>query len=60
MFSTAQQYARLPGLFRQWDLQFIPDRESEYHIHFDSLTDDQTPLFVVYRRTARVDTEGQP
>ena len=51
IMSTAEpEYRRLPGLFRIWDLQFVLDRRDDYQIQFDSMTEDRTPLFAVYRR----------
>jgi hypothetical protein len=52
MHATETEYRRMPGLFRVWDLQFVLDRSTDYQIHFDSLTEDRTPLFAIYRRTA--------
>lgn len=50
MLTADADYIRMPGLFRLWDLQFVLDHRDDYHITFDSLTEDRTPLFVVYRR----------
>jgi hypothetical protein len=55
MVSQQDEYRRMPGLFRIWDLQFVLDGDADYQIHFDSLTDDRTPLFAVYRRTFGVE-----
>ena len=52
MHAHETEYRRMPGLFRVWDLQFVLDRSTDYQIHFESLTEDRTPLFAVYRRTA--------
>lgn len=44
------QFARMPGLYRLWDIQFILCGGDEYRIHFAELTEDGTPLFAVYRK----------
>lgn len=43
-------YRRLPGLFRLWDLQSVIDRRDEWQIHYAEMTGDGTPLFMVFRR----------
>ena len=44
------EFHRLPGLFRHWDLQQLLRGGDDYHVEYASLTEDGTPLFSVYRR----------
>ena len=45
-----EDYQRVPGLYRLWDIQFVIDRSQDWRITYDSLTEDGTPLFAVCRR----------
>lgn len=45
-----EDYRRMPGLFRLWDIQFVIERDDDWRIQYASLTEDGTPLFAVYRR----------
>ena len=45
-----EEFHRLPGLFRNWDLQQVLMGGDDYHVAYASLTEDGTPLFSVYRR----------
>lgn len=52
--TSCEEFHRPPGLYRLWDIQFVLNDQEEYRIHFDSLSEDRTPLFAIYRR--RLDT----
>jgi hypothetical protein len=43
------EYVRLPGLFRRWELEQIVDPGADYHLE-EAGSSDGTPLFAVYRR----------
>jgi hypothetical protein len=51
-------YRRLPGLYRCWDLQFLLSEGTDYRIDYAELTKDGTPLFAVYA-VIRTDLPGQ-
>lgn len=53
-------YTRLPGLFRLWDLPGVLRADGDYRIHYVEPTQDGTPLFAVYARPipAHFLTEG--
>lgn len=50
MDDITEEYRRMPGLFRLWDLQFVLERSDDWRIHYSELTEDGTPLFAIYRR----------
>jgi len=43
------EYVRLPGLFRRWELEQVVGVGAEYHLE-EAGSSDGTPLFAVYRR----------
>ena len=43
-------FLRVPGLFRSWEVQQVLDAEHEFHIEGAGSASDGTPLFAVYRR----------
>lgn len=45
-----EEFVRIPGLYRLWDLQSVINRTDDYQMHYVELTGDGTPLFAVYRR----------
>jgi hypothetical protein len=60
-FASAQSddFVRLPGLFRRWELEDVIDLDADFHFEDAGKTDDGTPLVSVYRRphTATDSTE---
>ena len=51
--SDISGFARMSGRFRLWDVQLILQGGDDYQVEYASLTEDGTPLFVVYRRPGR-------
>ncbi len=43
-------YTRLPGLFRLWDLPSVLRADGDYRIHYVEPTLDGTLLFAIYAR----------
>lgn len=44
------QYVRLPGLFRRWELEQVIEPGKDFHLEEAGTTSDGTPLFAVYWR----------
>lgn len=45
-----EQFIRLPGLFRRWEIEQVLEPGSDFHIEEAGEASDKTPLFAVYRR----------
>ena len=45
-----EQFIRLPGLFRRWEIEQVLVPGSDFHIEEAGDASDGTPLFAVYRR----------
>lgn len=45
-----EEFLRLPGLFRRWEIEQVIDSRAEFHLESAGSTSDGTPLFAVYRR----------
>jgi hypothetical protein len=43
-------FVRLPGLFRRWEIEQVVDPDAEFHIEGAGTAFDGTDLFAVYRR----------
>lgn len=43
-------FARLPGLFRRWEIEQVVDPGTDFHLEEAGDASDGTPLFAVYRR----------
>jgi len=43
-------FARLPGLFRRWELPQVLETGRDFHIEEAGVASDGTQLFAVYRR----------
>jgi hypothetical protein len=43
-------FVRLPGLFRRWEIEQVVDPNAEFHIEGAGTAFDGTDLFAVYRR----------
>ena len=48
--SDPEQFIRLPGLFRRWEIEQVLEPGSDFHIEEAGEASDGTPLFAVYRR----------
>lgn len=44
------EYLRMPGLFRRWEIEQVLDAGSEFHIEEAGTASDGTQLYAVYRR----------
>ena len=49
----ADDYVRLPGLYRRWELDRVIEPGTDLHIEEAGTASDGTPLFAVYRREAK-------
>ena len=47
---SPDQFLRLPGLFRRWELEQVVEPGRDFHLEEAGTTSDGTPLFAVYRR----------
>jgi len=45
-----QEYLRLPGLFRRWELEQVLEEGTDFHFEEAGTASDGTPLFAVYQR----------
>jgi len=67
---TADEFLRVPGLFRRWEIQEVLEAGQDFHLEDAGAAADGTPLYAVYRRepcrcaanaaSARVDRRGAP
>jgi hypothetical protein len=46
----SEEFARLPGLFRRWELEQVVVPGVDFHLEEAGTASDGTPLFAVYRR----------
>lgn len=44
------EFLRLPGLFRRWELQDVVEAGPDFHFEEAGTASDGTPLIAVYRR----------
>lgn len=44
-----QEFRRVPGLYRLWDLPVVMRQHEDYRIDYAELTEEGAPLFAVYR-----------
>ena len=50
IIADPEDFVRLPGLFRDWEVERVAQPERDFHAErFGSLLDG-SPIFVVYRR----------
>lgn len=47
---AADEFLRLPGLFRRWEIAEVLDAQRDFHIEGAGNTSDGAELFAVYRR----------
>ncbi|RKH04397.1 hypothetical protein [Corallococcus carmarthensis] len=52
----ANDYVRMPGLFRRWELEHVVDSEADFNVEPAGCTADGTELFSVYRRERHAST----
>ncbi len=45
-----EDFVRLPGLFRRWEIEQVIDPGADFHLEEAGEASDGTPLFAVYRR----------
>jgi hypothetical protein len=48
--SEDEDFVRLPGLFRRWEIEQVVDPGADFHLEEAGDASDGTPLFAVYRR----------
>lgn len=48
--TRAEDFLRLPGLFRRWELEQVIEGSDEFHISSSGRAEDGTELFAVYCR----------
>ncbi len=46
----AEDFVRLPGLFRRWEIEQVLEPGIDFHLEEAGEASDGTPLFAVYRR----------
>ena len=44
------EFLRLPGLFRRWEIEQVLDAGHDFHVEEAGTASDGTQLFAVYRR----------
>ncbi|NTX53680.1 hypothetical protein [Myxococcus sp. CA039A] len=54
--AQANDYVRVPGLFRRWEIQHVVDTDADFNIEAAGSTEDGTELFSVYRRERHAPT----
>jgi hypothetical protein len=47
---ASEDFLRLPGLFRRWEIEQVIDGSDEFHISAAGATEDGAELFTVYYR----------
>jgi hypothetical protein len=45
-----EEFLRLPGLFRRWEVEQVLDADHDFHIEEAGTASDGTQLFAIYRR----------
>ena len=53
----ADDFLRVPGLYRLWDLQLVINATDEFQVHYAEMSEDGTPLFALYRRGKSAQSE---
>jgi hypothetical protein len=48
--TQSEDFLRLPGLFRRWEIEQVIQNSDEFHISAAGTTADGTDLFAVYYR----------
>ncbi|GAB4200119.1 MAG: hypothetical protein OHK0013_10840 [Sandaracinaceae bacterium] len=53
-------FVRLPGLFRRWEIEQVVDPGVDFHLEEAGEASDGTPLFAVYRRERTQTSSSTP
>jgi hypothetical protein len=48
--SSPNQFLRLPGLFRRWEIEQVLEPGADFHLEEAGTASDGTPLYAVFRR----------
>jgi len=48
--TQSEEFLRLPGLFRRWEIEQVIQNSDEFHISAAGSTEDGADLFAVYCR----------
>ncbi|HLK13267.1 MAG TPA: hypothetical protein VKT78_00555 [Fimbriimonadaceae bacterium] len=48
--TQSEDFLRLPGLFRRWEIEQVIQNSDEFHISAAGATEDGSDLFAVYCR----------
>ena len=54
------EFIRLPGLFRRWELEQVIDLGADFHLEDAGEASDGTPLIAVYRRDRASSSNANP
>lgn len=57
---TDDDFVRLPGLFRRWEIEQVVDAGADFHLEEAGDASDGTPLFAVYRRERTQTSSSNP
>ncbi|ABF91427.1 hypothetical protein MXAN_1880 [Myxococcus xanthus DK 1622] len=57
--AQANDYIRLPGLFRRWEIQHVVDADADFNVEPAGCAEDGTELFSMYRRAHPTTTHCQ-
>ena len=57
---TDDDFVRLPGLFRRWEIEQVIDAGADFHLEEAGEASDGTPLFAVYRRERTQTSSSNP
>ena len=48
--TVSEDFLRLPGLFRRWEIEQVIEGSDEFHVSAAGATEDGAELFAVYYR----------
>lgn len=48
--TRSEEFLRLPGLFRRWEIEQVIEGSDEFHVSAAGATEDGAELFAVYYR----------
>jgi len=58
--SIDDEFIRLPGLFRRWEIEQVVNPGADFHLEEAGDASDGTPLFAVYRRERTTSSSSNP
>ena len=58
--SIDDEFIRLPGLFRRWEIEQVVEPGTDFHLEEAGNASDGTPLFAVYRRERTTSSSSNP